>query len=200
MAETLEQIREDLERLGKHMRVYDRGAYPAFYLQMHTPLRFSEISRIRLKDLCYIEDGKVKMIPDIVFEGRKVKLSPEERREIAYCVLQRIPVTDTTPEVLDGYLCLSSIDTPLSIQTYGKILRRTCDELGLRKRYSSCEIRSLYGYFEIVSGRKTIEEVALDYGVTQFYLLNRVFAGKEIQYADSLLKQVANNEEARECD
>ena len=85
MAETLEQIREDLERLGNHMRVYDRGAYPAFYLQMHTPLRFSEISRIRLKDLCYIEDGNVKMVPDIVFEGKRLKLSSEERMELAHC-------------------------------------------------------------------------------------------------------------------
>ena len=196
MAETLEQIREDLERLGKHMRVYDRGAYPAFYLQMHTPLRFSEISRIKLKDLCYIEEGKVKMVPDIVFEGKRLKLSSEERMELAHCVLQRIPVTDTTEDVLNGYLCLSSIDTPLSIQTYGKILRRTCDELGFKKRYSSCDLRSLYGYFEIVAGRKTIDEVALEYGVTQFYLLNRIFAGKEIRYADSLLNQVANNKEA----
>ena len=70
MAETLEQIREDLERLGKHMRVYDRGAYPAFYLQMHTPLRFSEISRIRLKDLCYIEDGNVKWYRTLSLKGK----------------------------------------------------------------------------------------------------------------------------------
>lgn len=198
MGEILEQIKEELDRLGGHIKIYDRGAYPAFYLQMHTPLRFSEISRIKLIDMYYIEDGNVKMRPNIVFEGKKVNLSAEDRKELAHYVLQRIPVKETTEDVLQGYLCVTSIDTPLGIQTYGKILRRTCDELGFKRRYSSCDIRSFYGYFEIVYGRKTVDEVAAEYGVTPFYLLNRIFAGKEIKYADSLLNQVANIREAED--
>lgn len=195
MADTLEHIIEDLKRLSDHIKTYNAGAYPAFYFQLHTVLRIQDILDMQLSDLFYWEEGMIKMLPDILYAGETIALNEEGRKEMACYVMQRIPVMDTTEEVLDDWLCVNKQGKQLQIQAYRKMLERTSAELNFKMNYNAGYLHSLYGYLEIAFGRKTINKVADEYHVTRYYLLNRLFKGMSIQYLDSVIEQVANIKE-----
>lgn len=192
MGDTLELIMKNLKCLSDHVKTYNVGAYPAFYFQLHTVLHIQDILDMQLSDLFYWEDGKIKMLPEILYAGEKIVLDAEDRREMAWYVLQRIPVRETAEEVLDDWLCVNKQGKQLQIQAYRKMLERTSAELNFKTNYNAGYLHILYGYLEIAFGRKTINEVANEYRVTRYYLLNRLFKGMSIQYFDSVIEQVAN--------
>lgn len=198
MADTLERTIEDLERLTKHVKTYNVGAYPALYLQLHTVLRIQDILDMQLSDLFYWEDGMIKMLPEILYSGEKIALDEQGRKEMAWYVMQRIPVRETSEEVLDDWLCVNKQGKQLQIQAYRKMLERMSAELNFKNNYNAGYLHSLYGYLEIAFGRKTIGEVAEEYHVTRYYLLNRLFKGMSIQYLDSVIDQVANIKEKKD--
>ena len=50
----------------------------------------------------------------------------------------------------------------------------------------------LFRSLEIAYGNKTVDDVAEEYGVERYYLLNRMFKGMSIEYDRKLLEEVAS--------
>ena len=148
---------------------------------------------MKLSDFYYWEEGMIKMLPEILYGDENINLDAEGRKEFAWYALQRIPVRETTAEVLDDWLCVNKQGRQLQIQGYRKMLERASAELNFKNNYNVGYLHSLYGYLEIALGKKTVAE---EYQVSRYYLLNRIFRGMEIQYVDSVIQQVANIEEA----
>lgn len=73
MADTpsIDMITADLDRLGQHIKDFNKGAYPAFLFQLHSVLKIHDILEMRLSDVYYCDDGCVRLLPEIVFEGGK---------------------------------------------------------------------------------------------------------------------------------
>ena len=187
MTETpsIEMILKDLEKLSEHVKMYNTGAYPAFFLQLHTVLRIQDILDMQLSDLYFWEDGSIKLLPELMYAGETIELDENGRRELAWYALQRIAVCQAQEEALDDWL-------------YRKMLERTSAELGFGENYNVGYLHSLYGYLAIGCGRKTIDETAKEYRVARYYLLNRIFKGRKIQYLEDVIQQVANIEETQE--
>lgn len=196
MADTpsIDMITADLNRLGQHIKDFNKGAYPAYLFQLHSVLKIHDILDMRLSDVYYCDDGCVRLLPEIVFEGEKVHLDEWMRKELAWYALQRVAVCNADEEALEDWLCVNIHGRQLQQQAYRKMLERTSYELGFRSNYSVGYLHSLYGYLQIASGQRTIAEVAREYGVTQYYLQNRIFKGTPIQYEDYIIRQVANME------
>lgn len=196
MADTpsIDMITADLNRLGQHIKDFNKGAYPAYLFQLHSVLKIHAILDMRLSDVYYCDDGCVRLLPEIVFEGEKVHLDEWMRKELAWYALQRVAVCNADEEALEDWLCVNIHGRQLQQQAYRKMLERTSYELGFRSNYSVGYLHSLYGYLQIASGQRTIAEVAREYGVTQYYLQNRIFKGTPIQYEDYIIRQVANME------
>lgn len=185
-------ITKELEALADHIKIYNTGSFPVFYLQSHTILKSHHILEMRLSDIYCHENGGVRVRRHIEYEGYRIKLKEEDRRELAWYVLQRIHVVGVQEELLhNAYLCVNKQGRKLEKQVYRKMLERSSNELNLSRVYNSIYLRSLYGYLEIAYGRKTIADVAREYQVERYYLLNRVFKGMEIEYATHVLDEVA---------
>ena len=200
MADTpsIDMITADLDRLSQHIKEFNTGAYPAFLFQLHSVLKIHDILEMRLSDVYYCDDGCVRLLPEIVFEGEKVHLDQQMRTELAWYALQRVAVCNAGEEALEDWLGVNIHGRQLQPQAYRKKRERTSFELGFRSNYSVGYLHSLYGYLRIASGQKTIAEVAREYGVTQYYLQHRIFKGTTIQYEDHIIRQVANIEEDKE--
>lgn len=202
MADTpsIEMITADLGRLGQHIKDFNKGAYPAYLFQLHSTLKIHDILDMRLSDVYYCDYGCVRLLPEIVYEGEKVHLDKGLRTELAWYALQRVAVCNASEEELEDWLCVNIHGRQLQPQAYRKMLERTSYELGFRSNYSVGYLHSLYGYLLIASGKRTIAEVAREYGVTQYYLQNRIFKGIPIQYEDHIIRQVANMEMGEESE
>ena len=86
MADTpsVEKIQKDLEDLKCHIKTYSTGAYPAFFLQLHSVLKIQDILDMELADVYFCEEGQIKLLPEIIYAGEKIILDPEERMELAW--------------------------------------------------------------------------------------------------------------------
>lgn len=189
-------ITEEIEKLSAHIRTYSVGSYPVFYLQLHSILKVQEILEMRLSDVYECVHGNVYVKDLIILEEKEVELNGEDRKNLAWYAMQRIKVRNTEGEQMEKmYLCVNKQGKPLKKQVYRKMLERSSSELDLSRVYNSGYLRSLYGYLEIANGRKTIEDVATEYQVERYYLLNRIFKGMSIEYDSRLLNEVANIDE-----
>lgn len=188
-------ITEEIEKLSVHIKTYSVGSYPVFYLQLHSILKVQDILEMRLSDVYECVHGNVYVKDQIVFEEKEVELNEEDRKNLAWYAMQRIKVRNTEVEQLEKmHLCVNKQGKPLNKQVYRKMLERSSSELDLSRVYNSGYLRSLYGYLEIAHGRKTVEDVATEYQVEKYYLLNRIFKGMSIEYDSQLLNEVANIE------
>ena len=189
-------ITEEIEKLSVHIRTYSVGSFPVFYLQLHSILKVQDILEMRLSDVYDCENGNVRVKDLIICDEKEVELSGEDRKNLAWYAMQRIKVRNMEEEELENmYLCVNKQGKPLKKQVYRKMLERTSSELDLSRVYNSGYLRSLYGYLEIAFGRKTIEDVATEYQVEKYYLLNRIFKGMSMEYDSQLLNEVANIDE-----
>lgn len=184
-------ITEELEKLENHIKTYSTGAYPCFYLQLHSALKVQDILEMTLSSVYWCDQGNIRVKTNIMVQGVQVILNENERLSLAWYALQRIPVIRTNQSVLQDYLSVNKQGKPLQKQVYRKMLERMSSELGLSRIYNAGYIRSLYGYLQICHGQKTIEEMAAEYGVTKYYLINRMFKSLPIEYAEDVLHQVA---------
>ena len=109
MADTpsIDMITADLDRLGQHIKDFNKGAYPAFLFQLHSVLKIHDILEMRLSDVYYCDDGCVRLLPEIVFEGEKVHLDQQMRTELAWYALQRVAVCNADEEALEDWLCVN---------------------------------------------------------------------------------------------
>lgn len=188
-------ITEEIEKLSTHIKTYSVGSYPVFYLQLHSILKVQDILEMRLSDVYDCIRSNVYVKDLIISDGKEVELSEEDRKNLAWYAMQRIKVRNTEEDQLEKmYLCVNKQGKPLQKQVYRKMLERSSSELDLSRVYNSGYLRSLYGYLEIAYGRKTIEDVASEYQVERYYLLNRIFKGMSIEYDSQLLNEVANIE------
>lgn len=186
-------ITEEIEKLSTHIKTYSVGSYPVFYLQLHSILKVQDILEMHLSDVYDCVRGNVYVKDLIISDGKEVELSEEDRKNLAWYAMQRIKVRNTEEDQLEKmYLCVNKQGKPLKKQVYRKMLERSSSELDLSRVYNSGYLRSLYGYLEIAYGRKTIEDVATEYQVERYYLLNRIFKGMSIEYDSQLLNEVAN--------
>lgn len=184
--------KEELNKLSNHIKTYSVGSYPVYYLQLHSSLKVQEVLDMRMIDIYMCEGGTVRVRPQIVWDGQPIELTDHGRRELAWYAMQRMKVRNAGEEELeDNYLCVNKQGKPLQKQVYRKMLERASNELALSRVYNSGYLRSLYGYMEIVHGKKTVDDIAKEYQVERYYLLNRMFKGVEIQYDDRLLNEVA---------
>lgn len=191
-------ISEEITKLGEHIKTYSVGAFPVFYLQLHSVLKVQDILDMRLSDIYYCSNGIVRVRKEIVWEKQMVELIDEVRRELAWYIVQRVKVKNTKDEQLaKEYLCINKQGKQLQKQVYRKMLERASSEIGLSRVYNSSYLRSLYGYLEIAYGNKTIDDVAEEYQVERYYLLNRMFKGMEIIYDRKFLDEVAGVEEEK---
>lgn len=182
----------ELEALSNHIKLYNTGAFPAFYLQSHTVLKSHGILDMHLSDIYCNNNGDVRVRSYVEYEGRRIELKVDDRRELAWYVLQRIQVKGVNEKLLQNqFLCVNKQGRKLEKQVYRKMLERSSNELDLSRVYNSVYLRSLYGYLEIAYGRKTIMDVAREYQVDRYYLLNRIFKGVGIEYAGHILDEVA---------
>lgn len=184
-------IISELEKLENHIKTYSTGAFPCFYLQLHSALKVQDILDLSLSDVYWCEQGNIRVKTNMKVQGMKVTLNDENRMALAWYALQRIPVFRTNESVLQDYLSVNKQGKPLQKQVYRKMLERMSGELGLSRIYNAGYIRSLYGYLQICHGQKTIDEMAAEYGVTKYYLLNRMLKTLPIEYAEDILHQVA---------
>lgn len=184
-------IISELEKLGNHIKTYSTGAFPCFYLQLHSALKVQDILDLSLSDVYWCEQGNIRVKTNMKVQGMEVTLNDEDRMALAWYALQRIPVFRTNESVLQDYLSVNKQGKPLQKQVYRKMLERMSGELGLSRIYNAGYIRSLYGYLQICHGQKTIDEMAAEYGVTKYYLLNRMLKTLPIEYAEDILHQVA---------
>jgi|GEM_PF-6715584 len=189
---SVKRILEELECLNDHIKQYSTGAFPAFFLQISTVLKIQDILEMQLRDIYFWDDGMIKILPGNIYAEKQITLDSAERKELAWYALQRIPVCGVKETVLDDWLCVNKQGNQLQMQAYRKMLERSSGELSFKENYSVGYLHSLYGYLAIAFGKKTIAEVAREYGVTRYYLLNRIFKGMEIQYLDHIIEQVAN--------
>ena len=190
-------IMEEIEKLSTHIKTYSVGSYPVFYLQLHSILKVQDILEMRLSDVYECVHGNVYVKDQIICDEKEVGLSGEDRKNLAWYAMQRIKVRNTEEEQMkEMYLCVNKQGKPLQKQVYRKMLERSSSELDLSRVYNCGYLRSLYGYLEIAYGRKTIEDVATEYQVERYYLLNRIFKGMSIEYDSQLLNEVANIDEA----
>lgn len=184
--------KEELNKLSNHIKTYSVGSYPVYYLQLHSSLKVQEVLDMRMIDIYMCEGGTVRVRPQIVWDGQPIELTDHGRRELAWYAMQRMKVRNAGEEELeDNYLCVNKQGKPLQKQVYRKMLERASNELALSRVYNSGYLRSLYGYMEIVHGKKTVDDIAKEYQVERYYLLNRMFKGVEIKYDDRLLNEVA---------
>lgn len=185
-------IAEEIKKLGEHIKTYSVGAFPVFYLQLHSVLKVQDILSMRLSNIYSCDDGNVRVRKEIAWEKQTIELLDETRREMAWYAMQRIKVRNTKKEQLEEeYLCINKQGKPLQKQVYRKMLERASGEIGLSRVYNSSYLRSLYGYLEIAYGNKTVDDVAEEYQVERYYLLNRMFRGMDIVYDKNLLDEVA---------
>lgn len=183
---------KELEALMSHIKTYNTGSFPVFYLQSHTILKPIDILEMRLTDVYHHIDGDVRVRSHILHNGKRIELKEEDRRELAWYVMQRIHVVGVSEELLQGaFLCVNKQGRKLEKQVYRKMLERSSNELDLSRVYNSKYLRSLYGYLEIAYGRKTVEDVAREFQVGRYYLLNRIFKGMDIEYATHILEEIA---------
>ena len=138
MADTpsVEKIQKDLEDLKCHIKTYSTGAYPAFFLQLHSVLKIQDILDMELADVYFCEEGQIKLLPEIIYAGEKIILDAEERKELAWYAMQRIPVCDTQEEVLNDWLCVNKQGKQLQMTAYRKLLERASAELRFRENYN----------------------------------------------------------------
>lgn len=101
----------------------------------------------------------------------------------------------TQEEVLNDWLCVNKQGKQLQMTAYRKLLERASAELRFRENYNVGYLHALYGYLAIAFGRKTVHEVAKEYHVSRYYLLNRIFKKMEVQFLDDVICQVANIKE-----
>lgn len=185
-------ITEEIEKLSVHIKTYSVGAYPVFYLQIHSILKVQDILDMRFSDVYQCVDGNVRVKSKIICRGHSLELDENGRKKFAWYALQRIKVRNVKEQELNNiYLCVNKQGKILQKQVYRKMLERASNELNLSRVYNSGYLRSLYGYLEIAYGKKTIEEVAMEYRVERYYLLNRIFKGMEIIYDKRILEEVA---------
>lgn len=185
-------ITEEIAKLGKHIKTYNVGAFPVFYLQLHSVLKVQDILSMHLYDIYSCDEGNVHVRKEIVWEGQTIAFIEETRREMAWYAMQRIKVRNAEAEQLrKQYLCINKQGKALQKQVYRKMLERASSEIGLSRVYNSSYLRNLYGYLEIAYGNKTVDDVAEEYQVERYYLLNRMFKGMEITYDKNLMDEVA---------
>ena len=187
--------KEELNKLSNHIKTYTVGSYPVYYLQLHSSLKVQDVLDMRMIDIYMCEEGTVRVRPQIVWDNQVIELTDHGRRELAWYAMQRIKVRNAGEEQEEQlekhYLCVNKQGRPLQKQVYRKMLERASNELALSRVYNSGYLRSLYGYMEIVHGKKTVDDIAREYQVERYYLLNRMFKGVEIQYDVKLLDEVA---------
>ena len=187
--------KEELNKLSNHIKTYSVGSYPVYYLQLHSSLKVQDVLDMRMIDIYMCEEGTVRVRPQIVWDNQVIELTDHGRRELAWYAMQRIKVRNAGEEQEEQlekhYLCVNKQGRPLQKQVYRKMLERASNELALSRVYNSGYLRSLYGYMEIVHGKKTVDDIAKEYQVERYYLLNRMFKGVEIQYDVKLLDEVA---------
>lgn len=200
MNNTLKKIINELEMMENHMKKYYRGAYPAMYLQLYSPLEIHEILEMKLEDFLYCENGLVKMYPEIIYRGKKIELDEKGRKEIAWCLLQRVPAVNADESMLDDWLCVNVHGQKLKIHAYRKMLLRANCELNFKRNYNVTRLHSLYGYLEIASGKKSVMEVAREYKVSRTYLLQRTFKNLDVDFMDYIIEQVTNSKEEEDDD
>ena len=179
----------------EELNTYSVGSYPVYYLQLHSSLKVQDVLDMRMIDIYMCEEGTVRVRPQIVWDNQVIELTDHGRRELAWYAMQRIKVRNAGEEQEEQlekhYLCVNKQGRPLQKQVYRKMLERASNELALSRVYNSGYLRSLYGYMEIVHGKKTVDDIAREYQVERYYLLNRMFKGVEIQYDVKLLDEVA---------
>ena len=147
MADTpsVEKIQKDLEDLKCHIKTYSTGAYPAFFLQLHSVLKIQDILDMELADVYFCEEGQIKLLPEIIYAGEKIILDAEERKELAWYAMQRIPVCDTQEEVLNDWLCVNK---------QGKQLQMTFKERAETGIWSDCCHRTFHPTSTALYGSK----------------------------------------------
>lgn len=185
-------IAKEIEKLGKHIKTYSVGSFPAFCLQLHSVLTVQEILDMRLRDVYLCVNCNIRVKESVSGGKNVVKLTDDVRREMAWYVMQRLKVRNAKEEQLGAFLCVNKQGKQLQKQVYRKMLERASGEIGLSRVYNSGYLRCLYGYLEIAYGNKTVDDVAEEYGVERYYLLNRMFKGMSIEYDRKLLEEVAS--------
>lgn len=194
-------ISGEIQKLSNHIKEYSVGAFPVFYLQLHSVLKVQDILDMRMSDIYQCENGNVRVRTQITWNGQRIELCEEVRRELAWYAMQRIKVRNVQEEQLkEVYLCVNKQGKQLQKQVYRKMLERASNEIGLSRVYNSSYLRSLYGYLEIAYGNKTVDDMAKEYCVERYYLLNRMFKGMDIVYDRKLLDEVANISEGESLD
>lgn len=196
----LYEIIRELKILDAHIKTYNEGAYPAFYLQMKTAFRVVDILSLKLKDLYEVVDGTITVKDRVTVNGTTFKLKPEDKMTFATYILHRTPIDIEEDEenILNDFLCVNKQGNQLTNQVYRKLLERAVYELSLKHDFNTFYLHSLYGYFQFVFAKKTIPALMKEYHCSKYYLINQIWKGFEIGYASRVVHQAAGITETEE--
>lgn len=190
----LYSIIKELKLLDAHIKTYDEGAYPAFYLQIKTAFRLQDILELKLKDVYYIKEGSICVKDNIHCSDNTFHLTDEDKMAFAVYILHRTPifVGIGKQDLLEDSLCVNKQGKPLTNQVYRKMLDRTVYELDLKQGFNIFYLHSLYGYFSIAFGKKTVPALMQEYHCTKYYLFNQIFkAFRYIGYNSNVVMMAA---------
>ena len=196
----LEEILQELKILETHLKKYNEGAFPAFYLQLKTAFRVPDILALRLKDVYTIFDGKISVKDSININADVFRLKAEDRLAFATYILHRTPANIEKDQeyILEDYLCVNKQGNQLTNQVYRKLLERAVYELDLKHDYNTFYLHSLYGYLQLVFARKTVPALMQEYHCSKYYLINQILKGFHVGLASSVVRQVAGVVETEE--
>ena len=189
----LYEIIRELEILDGHIKKYNEGAYPAFYLQLKTAFRVADILSLKLKELYGIVDGNITVNESITVNGTVFRLKDEDKVTFGAYILHRTPISidQGSEDILEDFLCVNKQGKQLTNQVYRKLLERAVYELNLKHDINTFYLHSLYGYFQLVFAKKTIPALMQEYHCSRYYLFNQVLKDFNVGLASSVVHQAA---------
>lgn len=196
----LHEIIRELKILDGHLKKYNEGAYPAFYLQLKTAFRVADILALRLKDVYCIIDGKITVKESVTINDTMFRLKDEDKVTFATYILHRTPfsIAEDEEHILEDYLCVNKQGNQLTNQVYRKLLERAVYELNLKHDFNTFYLHSLYGYFQLVFAKKTTPALMKEYHCSRYYLFNQILKGFNIGLASSVVLQAAGISQEKE--
>lgn len=189
-----EQLKTETIKLGEHMKRYATGMYPAYYLQLNTPWKINNILKMTLADIYTIDDSATLKVKE---EGKgepSILFTQEDRKNLAWYAFSRVPVRNVQKSMFADALCLNKQNQPLTLQVYRKTLERFSKELNLSQLYNTTYLKRLYGYFNIIEGRKTAGMLALEYQTSKSYVINNMLREFDCEILETTLLEIAGIE------
>lgn len=192
------EIDFELSLVEAHIRKYHVGYYPLFYFTKHYFIKVKEVFPLCLNNFYEIEEESVK-VKDLVQIGKRtIELSKQDRLNLSWYLLQRIPIKSVTEEKLADYMCINRDGNLVQAAAYRMVLERTSRELNLSRVYNTSCIKACCAYRDISLGKRTLNEVAALLGCSKYHLIDYILNPFPRTYDSEIVKSIAGIEKTEQ--